>query len=73
MSLNLELALNPSIRPAFVTATNAVIPLVNIHTPHLLENLLNLINILNNFHLLFAIISCAYILSTMLKKFIYYH
>lgn len=66
MSLNFELALNPSIRPAFITATNAVIPLVNIHTPHLLQNLSN---ILNNFHLSFAIISCAYIL----KKIIYYH
>ncbi len=70
MSLNLELALNPSIRPIFVTATNAVIPLVNIHAHFLLQNLSNLCN---NFHLFFAIISCAYILSIILKKIIYYH
>ena len=69
MSLNLELALNPSIRPAFVTATNAVIPLVNIHAPILLQNLSNLYN----FHLFFAIISCAFILSTIIDKIIYYH
>ena len=68
--MSLELALNPSIRPAFVTATNAIIPLVNIHAPSILQNLSN---ILNNFHLLFAIVSCAYILSTILKKIIYYH
>jgi hypothetical protein len=68
--MSLELALNPSIRPAFVTATNAVIPLVNIHAPHLLQNILNLIN---NFHLFFAIVSCAYILSTIIDKIIYYH
>ena len=68
--MSLELALNPSIRPAFVTATNAVIPLVNIHAPSILQNATN---ILNNFHLFFAIVSCAYILSTILKKFIYYH
>ena len=68
--MSLELALNPSIRPAFITATNAVIPLVNIHAPSILQNATN---ILNNFHLFFAIVSCAYILSTMLKKFIYYH
>ncbi len=71
--MSLELALNPSIRPVFVTATNAVIPLVNIHAPYLLQNLSNLINISNNFHLFFAIISCAYILSIILKKIIYYH
>lgn len=65
--MSLELALNPSIRPAFVTATNAVIPLVNIHAPSILQNLSN------NFHLLFAIISCAYILSTIIDKIIYYH
>ena len=68
--MSLELTLNPSIRPAFVTATNAIIPLVNIHAPSILQNATN---ILNNFHLLFAIVSCAYILSTILKKFIYYH
>lgn len=71
--MSLELALNPSIRPAFITATNAVIPLVNIYAPHLLQNLSNLINILINFHLLFAIVSCAYILSTIIDKIIYYH
>ena len=70
MSLNLEVALNPSIRPAFVTATNAVIPLVNIHATSILQNATN---ILNNFHLLFAIVSCAYILSTIIDKIIYYH
>ena len=68
--MSLELALNPSIRPAFVTATNTVIPLVNIHAPHLLQNLSN---IFNNFHLFFAIVSCAYILSTIIDKIIYYH
>ena len=68
--MSLELALNPSIRPAFVTATNAVIPLVNIHTHSILQNATN---IFNNFHLLFAIVSCAYILSTIIKKIIYYH
>ena len=68
--MSLELALNPSIKPAFVTATNTVIPLVNIHAPSILQNATN---ILNNFHLFFAIVSCAYIVSTILKKIIYYH
>jgi len=60
-----EFALNPHINTVYITATNAVIPLISIKSQEIQQNLHNFIT---NFHLLFALCSFIYVLSIIADK-----
>jgi hypothetical protein len=64
---NLELMLNPSVRPVYITATNMVLPIINISLYSIKKIILNiLIKILDICYLFITIVGLLIIISRAL-------
>jgi|LakMenE18May11ns_1017448.scaffolds.fasta_scaffold9903357_2 hypothetical protein len=64
---NLELMLNPSVRPVYITATNMVLPIINISIYSIKKIILNiLIKILDICYLFITIVGLLIIISRTL-------
>jgi len=64
---NLELMLNPSVRPVYITATNMILPIINISRYSIKKIILNiLIKILDICYLFITIIGLLIIISRTL-------